>query len=155
MAIVAVDLGGMVEQVVVDEETGPKILDIDGSLKGYNTSPDVFSVGFHPADHKGRRFKDMSTTERSVLLNIVAKVNFRTRERMRKLSMEPAAMKAATRSGFEGPDEPAKYEVPMAGAAAPKYKRRPPYFTGLLIDPAASEAAPARAKKEWWSGQVA
>uniref|UniRef100_A0A6T1FIS2 Uncharacterized protein n=1 Tax=Alexandrium monilatum TaxID=311494 RepID=A0A6T1FIS2_9DINO len=146
-----VDLGDVIERVYVDA-TGPKVLDVDGSYKGYSCSPERFSVGFHPADHKGIPYSKMTSTERSVALHLVARLNLQTRQRMEQLKLEGGpALRAATRPLFEGPGNP----LPVAAAEPPKYKQRPPYFTGLLIKPGGEDAAPARRKSNWWNGQPA
>eukprot|EP00408_Alexandrium_pacificum_P010477 CAMPEP_0171214898 /NCGR_PEP_ID=MMETSP0790-20130122/31392_1 /TAXON_ID=2925 /ORGANISM="Alexandrium catenella, Strain OF101" /LENGTH=164 /DNA_ID=CAMNT_0011680641 /DNA_START=38 /DNA_END=532 /DNA_ORIENTATION=- len=151
MAIVTqdVDLGGLVEKVFVDEK-GPKVLQIDGRYESYNYSPEVYSIGYHPADHKGLSWNKLTKTERTVMLNIIAKANFNTKLRMHELQKEGgAALDAASRGALGEPT------APKIAATGVRYKRRPPCFTGMVID--ASEeskaAEPTSAKTYWWSGQ--
>eukprot|EP00930_Biecheleria_cincta_P077560 TRINITY_DN64862_c0_g1_i1.p1 TRINITY_DN64862_c0_g1~~TRINITY_DN64862_c0_g1_i1.p1 ORF type:complete len:155 (-),score=33.16 TRINITY_DN64862_c0_g1_i1:376-795(-) len=86
---VEVVVGGYaVEELLVDEATGPQVLQMDGSTtsikRSYRTLPERSSnSGAGCMGHSGEKtWKDMTSTERQVLIHIAAKSNLRIKERL-------------------------------------------------------------------------
>mmetsp|Transcript_13927 Transcript_13927/g.43690 ORF Transcript_13927/g.43690 Transcript_13927/m.43690 type:complete len:146 (-) Transcript_13927:333-770(-) len=145
MSVVKVDSDHGVETVYMGEN-GPHLRCTDGSLVPYNHSPEMFSIGYHPGDHGGRRWHEMTSTEKQVLLNIVAKRN----GAMMDLANQS---KKGTAPSSDGQKEaPAVEAAPRAAPILRRVSRRSPCFTGVMLpDNHGSRAG----KKQWWDGQPA
>mmetsp|Transcript_95460 Transcript_95460/g.269794 ORF Transcript_95460/g.269794 Transcript_95460/m.269794 type:complete len:149 (+) Transcript_95460:53-499(+) len=139
---VQVDLGGWVESVYMDEY-GPKVLHLDGRLSTFSHSPEFFSAGFHPGDHAGRPWSKLTSTERNILLNLVAKKNAAMKERLEQEGRQAV-------EDYDG-------TAPAAGARASRgpqgLQRRPPWFTGLLVEEKATANRGLGGTNHWWNGQ--
>mmetsp|Transcript_86843 Transcript_86843/g.246275 ORF Transcript_86843/g.246275 Transcript_86843/m.246275 type:complete len:119 (-) Transcript_86843:104-460(-) len=81
---VEVDINGVPEVVRIDRETGPQVLQWDGSLRPTQHRFEIVGAGQArqaggEASSKG--WLDMTTTEQKVIVHIVAKKNRKLKER--------------------------------------------------------------------------
>mmetsp|Transcript_2711 Transcript_2711/g.3110 ORF Transcript_2711/g.3110 Transcript_2711/m.3110 type:complete len:96 (+) Transcript_2711:1-288(+) len=72
---------GIVEEVYVDEKTGPKVLRLDGNYIDFRTSvnqPDRVACS---EQEYGAAWPDLSSTKQTCIMHLVAKVNRKLKER--------------------------------------------------------------------------
>mmetsp|Transcript_20530 Transcript_20530/g.59449 ORF Transcript_20530/g.59449 Transcript_20530/m.59449 type:complete len:97 (-) Transcript_20530:84-374(-) len=81
--MVKVDLwDGLVEEVYVDEKTGPKVMRADGQFIDFRLGVNMpWKIRASESEY-GPEWYELSTTHQTCVLHLVAKVNRKLKERM-------------------------------------------------------------------------